>query len=100
MNIWIQSIGFVAALLTTLAFLPQAIKVLREGGADGLSLEMYIVFVSGTTLWTLYGFLVWDLAIIFANIITTSLACLILIVILHTRKQEKADGLKASHFRS
>lgn len=73
-------IGFLAAFCTTIAFVPQAVKTLRDKDTKSLSLGMYVVFTSGTMLWTIYGVMQQDWAIISANVITTLLALMILIV--------------------
>ena len=75
METWV---GYSAAFCTTISFLPQAIKVIREKDASSLSLGMYIIFTSGVGLWLLYGFMKQDWALIGANSITFVLASTIL----------------------
>ncbi len=74
----VDIIGGVAATLTTISFLPQAILVLRTRDTKAISLTMYALFTTGVTLWGVYGFLTWQWPIIIANIITVTLAALIL----------------------
>lgn len=74
-----EYISFIAATLTTVAFLPQAVKVLKEGDTHSLSLGMYSIFTVGVAFWGLYGWLRGDWAIIVANAITGSLCLAILI---------------------
>ena len=71
-------IGMIAATLTTLAFLPQALLVLRTGKTEGLSLTMYVMFSIGVAAWLAYGVLLQSLPIIAANSITLLLASAIL----------------------
>ena len=71
-------IGLAAATCTTLAFLPQAIKVIRTKQTKDLSLVMYTIFTLGVFLWLVYGILVRDAPLIIANIITLILAAIIL----------------------
>ena len=73
-------IGYAAALLTTLAFLPQAVLTYRTKRADGVSLEMYAVFVVGITLWLAYGLLLGKGPIIAANAVTLALSSFILVM--------------------
>ena len=73
-------IGLAAATCTTLAFLPQAIRVIKTRQIKDLSLMMYSVFTLGVFLWLVYGILVKDAPIIIANIITGILAAIILIM--------------------
>ena len=74
----ITIIGLVAAGLTTFSFAPQVIKSWKLKETKDISLGMYIAFCSGVFMWTVYGFLVNDLPIILANIITFVLAASVL----------------------
>lgn len=71
-------IGFAAAFCTTMAFMPQAIKVLKTKNTQSLSLTMYLIFTIGVGLWLAYGWLKHDMAMIIANIITLIFAIAIL----------------------
>jgi MtN3 and saliva related transmembrane protein len=74
----IAALGYVAASLTTLSFIPQAIKTLRTGDTRGISLRMYALFTAGIALWGIYGLLTGDGPLIAANAITLIAAGLIL----------------------
>jgi MtN3 and saliva related transmembrane protein len=76
---YVQLIGILAGTLTTIAFLPQVIKTWRTKSAKGLSLGMFSVFCTGVSLWLIYGFLIHDLPMILANIITLVLAITLLV---------------------
>ncbi|MEQ8558595.1 MAG: SemiSWEET transporter [Henriciella sp.] len=71
-------IGGLAAILTTLSFLPQAILVLRTRNTDSLSLVMYVMFTVGVSCWLVYGLMIASLPIILANLVTVGLAAIIL----------------------
>lgn len=71
-------IGIIAAVFTTLSFIPQALQVIRTKNTADISLVMYLMFVLGVILWTVYGFIILDLSIILANSITCVLASVIL----------------------
>ncbi|MDO8654411.1 MAG: SemiSWEET transporter [Undibacterium sp.] len=71
-------VGYIAACLTTTAFIPQAWMTWKNKHADGISLGMYIILVSGVMLWLGYGVLLNAWPIIIANIITLLLALFIL----------------------
>ena len=73
-------IGFVAAICTTISFLPQAVKVIKTKQTKDLSLEMYLTFTVGVFLWLVYGIIGKDLPIIIANAITLVFAITILIM--------------------
>ena len=65
-----NSIGFIAATFTTIAFLPQAIKMIRTKDTKSISLFMYIILNAGIILWLIFGFLILELPVILANLIT------------------------------
>lgn len=75
-----DSIGFIAALLTTFSFIPQAYKVYKTQKTTDLSLGMFSLFTLGVLLWTIYGILLAAFPIILANTITFILAFYILIM--------------------
>ncbi|MGH8178431.1 MAG: SemiSWEET transporter [Steroidobacter sp.] len=75
----VEFISYAAASLTTLAFLPQAVKALKEHDTRSLSLGMYAIFTMGVALWGVYGWLRGDWAIVAANVITGSLCVAILV---------------------
>ncbi len=74
----IEMLGYVAATLTTISFLPQAILTIRTRDTDGLSLSMYSTFTLGVLGWLIYGIFLKNNVIIIANSITLFLATLIL----------------------
>jgi len=71
-------IGNIAALLTTISFLPQAIKTIKTKDTGSLSFPMYLLFVTGVSLWLIYGMLNNQMPIIIGNLITLILAGIIL----------------------
>ncbi|MCX7767849.1 MAG: SemiSWEET transporter [Flavobacteriales bacterium] len=71
-------LGYAGAGLTTLSFVPQALKSLLSRNTQGISLLMYTVFVLGLCFWLAYGFVLQSVPVIVANIITLLLAGLIL----------------------
>jgi len=72
-------LGFLAAVCTTAAFLPQALKAWKTRGTRDISLLMYLVFMTGVTLWMIYGILISDYPVTIANAITLLLALVILV---------------------
>jgi MtN3 and saliva related transmembrane protein len=73
-------VGFVAALLTTASFAPQAWLTFRSRDVSGISLAMYSAFTVGVALWLAYGVLVEAWPIVLANAITLCLALSILVM--------------------
>ena len=74
-------IGFIAAVSTTFAFLPQVIKVWKTKQTKDLSLRMYTIMFIGICLWFVYGLRINSLSIILANIVTGVLVFTILVFI-------------------
>ncbi len=73
-------IGYIAASLTTLSFLPQALHTFRTRDVSGISLGMYALFTTGVALWLVYGLLLAAWPLIVANAITLALALAILLM--------------------
>ena len=65
----ITVVGTIAALCTTLAFVPQIVKIWRRGGRD-LSYGMLLLFLVGVVLWLAYGILIRAREVILANAAT------------------------------
>ena len=78
----VELIGFAAAFLTTIAFIPQVVQVWKTKSVQGLSLTTYIIFVIGVFLWFLYGLRIGSLSMIIANSITVVLALIIMYFII------------------
>ncbi len=76
----IDILGLVAGTLTTIAFVPQLIKVWRSKSAKDISYIMFILFVLGIVLWEIYGWGIHSLPVILFNIITFALGIAILIL--------------------
>ena len=77
---YIEIIGLIAALLTTVSFVPQAIQTIKTKQTKDISLGMYVCFTIGVLLWAVYGIIIGSLPIILANIVTFVLAVSILVM--------------------
>ncbi|MFL2566884.1 MAG: SemiSWEET transporter [Schleiferiaceae bacterium] len=73
-----ETIGWIAAGLTTISFLPQAIKVLRSNETSSISLWMYSIFTIGILCWLIYGVYLKSSQMILSNLITFFFAVIIL----------------------
>jgi MtN3 and saliva related transmembrane protein len=76
----IELLGFVAAVLTTLCWLPQALKTIRTRDTRSLSLVTQSAFTVGIVLWLVYGVLIGNAPLIFANIVSFVLVGTILVM--------------------
>ena len=71
-------LGLIAATLTTVAYIPQAVKIIRTRHTKDLSIWMYVLLNIGISLWLIYGFLLRDPALLLANSVTLILTSIIL----------------------
>jgi MtN3 and saliva related transmembrane protein len=69
----IEVIGIIAALCTTLCWLPQTIRVIRLRDTSSLSLATFSIFVIGIVLWLAYGIMIMSWPLILANVFTLAL---------------------------
>ena len=74
----IETIGFVAGTLTTIAFVPQVTRIWKTRSAKDVSLHAFVVFTLGVATWLAYGVLRQDPAITLWNGVTLVLAIAIL----------------------
>lgn len=73
-------IGSLAAILTTISFIPQVWQIYKTRHTKDISLRMYVLFTCGVGLWLIYGLLLAAWPIIFANAVTLILAGTVLIL--------------------
>jgi len=66
----IAAVGGVAAVLTTVCWLPQAVHIIRTRDTAAISLLTYSVFALGVLLWLCYGLFLGDWPLIGANLTT------------------------------
>jgi MtN3 and saliva related transmembrane protein len=72
-------VGTIAAVCTTIAFLPQVVRIHRTKHTRDLSLLMFVTFSFGVLCWLIYGFLTKSMPVIIANGATLALSlCIIL----------------------
>lgn len=73
-------VGYGAAILTTVAFVPQALKSWQTRDLSGVSLPMYSLFTVGVAMWLVYGVMLGSWPIIIGNAITIIFASVVLIL--------------------
>ncbi len=81
-----ETLGYIAAFLTTVAFFPQTIKTIKSRDTASISLAMYVMFTTGIVLWLGYAFLIGSMPMIIANIITFVLSGTILVMKLSEKR--------------
>lgn len=73
-------LGLVAACCTTIAFVPQVVRIWRTRSTHDISLAMFVVMSVGMLLWLVYGLLIRDLPLVLANGATFALSLTILVM--------------------
>lgn len=76
----IQVLGLIAGAFTTISFVPQVMQILKTRNTKGISLPMYMIFISGILLWLIYGLLIQEPPVYIANAITFVLSLSILMM--------------------
>jgi MtN3 and saliva related transmembrane protein len=84
----IEIIGFLAATLTTIAFIPQVYKIIKSNSTEGISLVTYMIFIVGVGLWLVYGLLKGSISMILGNGITFFLAFIIICYIFKNKNSK------------
>lgn len=72
------AMGMLAAVCTTVSFVPQLLRVWRLRSAREISMTMFLVFSVGVFLWLIYGLLIHSIPVILANGATLALSLAIL----------------------
>jgi MtN3 and saliva related transmembrane protein len=73
-------LGFAAATLTSLSFIPQVVKTIRSNDTSSILLVMYTSFTVGVFCWLIWGYLSGQVPVVIANGITFALASVILVM--------------------
>jgi MtN3 and saliva related transmembrane protein len=76
----VDLIGITGAALTTLCWLPQALKIVREKETAALSLPATASFTAGIGFWLIYGLAIHDWPLIGSNAVTLALMSVILVM--------------------
>ena len=74
----VEIIGSAAALLTTLCWVPQAVRTIRTRDTRAISLWTQVIFATGILLWLVYGVLLGSVPLIAANGVSFLLVATIL----------------------
>jgi len=86
----VSILGVMAAILTTAANLPQAVKIIKTKSVDDISALTYALLFTGLALWTWYGIEKNDWPLIVANGISAALAGTILLMKIFIKKAGKS----------
>ena len=75
-----EVVGLGAAALTTLAYVPQVVRIVRTRSAHDISWWMFGIMTAGALLWLVYGLRLPSLPVVAANVVTLALLALILVL--------------------
>lgn len=81
-------IGLLAGVLTTIAFVPQLLKIHATKSGKDVSARMFVMFSAGVALWLTYGIMIRSLPVIIANAVTLALALAIMALKIHYGRRE------------
>ncbi len=93
----VETLGTVAGFCTTFAFVPQLVKIYRQGGRD-LSYGMLGFYLTGVLLWLYYGFLIHAQAVVLANAATAVLIAAATALKIWRDRQFSDDQTFPEHF--
>lgn len=74
----VEFIGYAAACVAAVIFLPQVIQTIKTKDTSGLSMPTFVLMVISNTLWATYGFMTMDYAIILSQVFLSPMALIIL----------------------
>ena len=72
--------GLMAGTLTTVAFVPQVVKIWKTKSADDISFGTFFIFSLGVFFWLVYGLMIGALPVVLANAVTLVLAVVIIVL--------------------
>jgi MtN3 and saliva related transmembrane protein len=89
---WIDALGLLAGMLTTIAFLPQVLKIYRTKSGKDISRGMILIFSLGVLLWLIYGIAIGSLPLILANAFTLVLSLAIIALKVRYSRPKLPEG--------
>jgi MtN3 and saliva related transmembrane protein len=92
----INLVGAAAALCSMSSFLPQVFKIIRERDAEQVSLRMYVVTVTGFSLWTAYGLMLASWPLVLSNLVSLGLSATVLGLKLRYGRKKKGPQSPAA----
>jgi MtN3 and saliva related transmembrane protein len=88
----VEILGAAAAVMSTAAFFPQALRVIATRDTRAISLPMYLMLVAGILLWGSYGLITQQWSILAANGVTFVPAIIILVMKTREVLRARASG--------
>jgi len=85
-------IGLIAGVLTTVAFVPQLLKIYASKSGKDVSARMFVIFSAGVALWLVYGIIIRSAPVIIANLVTLLLSIAIMSLKVYYGRRERGDA--------
>ncbi len=79
----VHAIGAAGAVLTTLCWVPQAVKIIRERETRAISLPGTMLCALGVLFWLVYGVAIADVPLIGSSIVTFAMTAIIVVLKIH-----------------
>jgi len=95
--VWVEILGAVAGFCTTFAFVPQLVKIYRQGGRD-LSYGMLSFYLGGVLMWLAYGLPIHAQAVAITNAATAILIAAATLLKAWKERQEPGQPLVSEQF--
>ena len=95
MHSWLPTaVGLLAGMLSTWSFVPQILKVWREGDTDAIASRMFALRSLGVTLWAVYGFGIGSLPVLIFSVLNLVLSTTILVFKIRGSRRDRpvAEG--------
>ncbi len=89
---WVEILGAVAGFCTTFAFVPQLVKIYKQGGRD-LSYGMLSFYLTGVLMWLVYGIWIHAQAVALTNAATAVLIAAATLLKAWKERQNRAKPL-------
>jgi MtN3 and saliva related transmembrane protein len=94
---FVNTVGLVAAFSTTVALVPQLLRIWRLRSAREISLNMFLLFSFGVSLWLFYGIEIHSLPVILANAVTLVFSLAILGLKLYFDRKSGSRSADSGH---
>ena len=90
MTFFIELLGCMAGVLTSVAYFPQILKLLKTKQVAGISIPMYFCLLTGCSLWFIYGVTIHSVALIIFNVI--NILFIFTIIVLSVKYQKVSSN--------
>ena len=85
----VEVLGLAAGVCLIMAFLPQAVKIIKTRSAGDLSLSVFLLQSVGVVMWIVYGWLSKSLALVVTNSLCLSIYLVLIVLIIRYRKAKR-----------